>query len=310
MSYEKLFGTSSLRLIEPLVNRGRLTLAEGDYTAADKIAQRANQIAVTVYGEKSTKTAPTQKLLSEIDYLIGDYDNAETNILKAIASQEKQFGRQHIEVAKSLSQLALIKFYKGDDRQEVEKLMLESRDIMGNKLGKDNPQYAEILKNVAVLYISEKRYDLAFSSLTQAEGIWRAKTGTKNNINAASIYTLTGDVYYQLKNYNKAQEFYSKAKDLYQRFFSNTHPEYVKVLSKQAKVKYMQKDFKGAKKNIEEALGDYENFIKLYFPALSEREKAKYWNTIKGDLNFTTPWHLVSWKTSATLREKCTTTSS
>jgi CHAT domain-containing protein len=285
-SYEKLFGASSLRLIEPLVNRGRLTLAEGDYTAADKIAQRANQIAIAVYGEKSTKTAPTQKLLSDIDYQIGDYDNAETNILKAIASQEKQFSRQHIEVAKSLSQLALIKFYKGDDRQEVEKLMLESRDIMGNKLGKDNPQYAEILKNVAVLYISEKRYDLAFSSLTQAEGIWRAKTGTKNNINAASIYTLTGDVYYQLKNYTKAQDFYSKAKDLYQQFFSSNHPEYVKVLSKQAKVKYMQKDFKGAKKNIEEALGNYENFIKLYFPALSEREKAKYWNTIKGDFEF------------------------
>jgi len=285
-SYEKLYGASSLRLIEPLVNKGRLTLVEGDYTAADKIAQRANQIAVSVYGENSTKTAPTQKLLSDIDYNIGDYDNAEANILKALASQEKQFGRQHIEVAKSLSQLALIKFYKGDDRAEVEKLMLESRDIMGSKLGKDNPQYAEILKNMAVLYISQKRYDIAFSSLTQAEAIWRTKTGSKNNINAASIYTLTGDVYYQLKNYNKAQDFYSQAKDLYQKYFSNTHPEYVKVLSKQARVKYMQKDYKGSKKNIEEALGDYENFIKQYFPALSEREKAKYWNTIKGDFEF------------------------
>jgi CHAT domain-containing protein len=284
--YEKLFGASSLRLIEPLVNKGRLTLVEGDYTAADKIAQRANQIALTVYGEKSTKTAPTQKLMSDIDYIIGDYDNAESNILKALASQEQQFGRQHIEVAKSLSQLALIKFYKGDDKKEVEKLMLESRDIMGNKLGKENPQYAEILKNVAVLYISEKRYDIAFNSLTQAEAIWRTKTGSKNNINAAAIYTLTGDVYYQLKNYNKALDFYSQAKDLYQKYFSSTHPEYVKVLSKQAKVKYMQKDFKGAKKNIEEALGNYENFIKQYFPALSEREKAKYWNTIKGDFEF------------------------
>jgi CHAT domain-containing protein len=283
---EKLFGKSSLRLIEPLVNKGRLTLVEGDYTAAEKIAQRVNQIAVNIYGEKSTKTAPTQKLLSDIDYTIGDYDNAQTNILLALASQEKQFGRQHIDVAKSLSQLALIKFYKGDDKKEVEKLMLESRDIMGNKLGKDNPQYAEILKNVAVLYISEKKFDIAFNSLTQAEAIWRIKTGTKNNVNAASIYTLTGDVYYQLKNYNKAEEFYSKSKGLYEKFFSNTHPEYVKVLSKQAKVRYMQKDYKGAKKNIEEALGNYENFIKQYFPALSEREKAKYWNTIKGDFEF------------------------
>ena len=284
--YEKLYGTSSLRLIEPLVNEGRLTLAQGDYTAADKIAARANQIALSVYGEKSTKTAPTQKLMSDIDYIIGDYDKAEDNILKALASQEKQFGRQHIEVAKSLSQLALIKFYKGDDRKEVEKLMQESLEIMGSRLGKDNPQYAEILKNVAVLYISEKKYDIAFSSLTQAEIIWRTKTGTKGNINAASIYTLTGDVYYQLKNYPKAEEFYNRGKDLYNRFFSSNHPEYVKVLSKLAKVYYMEKEFKRAKKNIEEALGNYENFIKQYFPALSEREKAKYWNTIKGDFEF------------------------
>ncbi len=164
--------------------------------------------------------------------------------------------------------------------------MHESLEIMGKKLGKDNPQYAEILKNVAVLYISEGKYDIAFSSLTQAETIWRTKTGTKSNINAASIYTLTGDVYYQLKNYPKAEEFYNKGKDLYNRFFSSNHPEYVKVLSKLAKVYYMEKEFKRSKKNIEEALGNYENFIKQYFPALSEREKAKYWNTIKGDFEF------------------------
>jgi CHAT domain-containing protein len=283
---ETLFGPNSLRLIEPLVNKGRILLAKGDYTEAEKTALRANQIAVTSYGETSTKSAPTQKLLADIYYTLGDYDKAQTSVTKAIASQEKQFGRNHIEVAKSISQLALIKFYKGDDKKQIEKLMLESRDIMAAKLGKDNPQYAEILKNVAVLYISEKRFDIAFNSLTVAETIWKAKAGKKNNINTASIYTLTGDVYYQQKNYKKAEEFYNKSKALYRSVFSETHPEYVKVVSKLSKVYYMQKNIKAAKDNIEEALGKYEDFIKQYFPALSEREKAKYWNTIKGDFEF------------------------
>jgi CHAT domain-containing protein len=284
--YEKLYGKTSLRLVEPLVNKGRLTLAKGDYTEADKIAQRANQIAISVYGDKSSKTASTQKLLGDIDYAIGDYDRAEDNIQKALASQEKQFGRNHIEVAKSLAQLSLIKFYKGDKFNEVEKIMLEAQEIMGNRLGKGNPQYADILKNVAVINIAAKKYNTAFSSLTQAEGIWRAKTGSKGNINTAAIFTLTGDVFYQLKNYKKAEEFYTQAKGIYEKYFNRTHPEYVKILSKQAKVYYMEKDFKRSKKNIEEALGNYENFIKQYFPALSEREKAKYWNTIKGDFEF------------------------
>jgi CHAT domain-containing protein len=284
--YEAMYGKNSIRLIEPLVNKGRILLAKGEYTEAEKIATTANQMAVKTYGDQSTKTAPTQKLLSDIYYTLGDYDKAELNVTKAVVSQEKQFGRNHIEVAKSISQLALIKFHKGDDKKEVEKLMVESRDIMATKLGKDNPQYAEILKNMAVLYISQRKFDAAFNSLTVAEGIWRVKTGTKNNINAASIYTLTGDVYYQQKNYKKAEEFYNQSKSLYEKFFSITHPEYVKVQSKLSKVYYMQKDYKRSKRLIEESLTNYENFIKQYFPALSEREKAKYWNTIKGDFEF------------------------
>jgi CHAT domain-containing protein/tetratricopeptide (TPR) repeat protein len=285
--YEKLYGKQTLRLIEPLVNKGRiLLLAKGDYTEAEKTAVRANAIALKAYGEISTKTAPTQKLLADINYTLGDYDRAEANVQKAIASQEKQFGRSHIEVAKSISQLALIKFYRGDNRKDIEKLMLEAKEILKSKLTDRNPQYADILKNVAVLYISEGKYDIAFNSLTQAESIWKEKAGRKNNINVASIYTLTGDVYYQLKNYPKSEEFYNRAKDLYVKFFSPRHPEYVKVLSKLSKVYYMEKDFKRSKRMIEESLNNYEGFIKQYFPSLSEREKAKYWNTIKGDFEF------------------------
>jgi len=284
--YEKLFGTSSVRLIEPLINLGKLSLAQGDYTEASKIADRANNIAVSVYGEKSTKAAPTYKLQSDIDYAIGDYDNAETTIQKALESQQKQFGRNHIEVAKSLAQLGIIKFYKGDKASEVEKIMFEAQEIMGARLGKENPQYADILKSVAIVKISEKKFSEAITALTQAEAIWRNKTGTKTNINAASIYTLTGDLFYQTKNYKKAEEFYTQARDIYEKYFNRSHPEYVKILSKQAKVYYMEGNFKRAKSNIEQAFNNYDIFIKQYFPALSEREKAKYWNTIKGDFEF------------------------
>src|SRR5690606_37850091 len=187
-------------------------LAKGEYTEAEKTAQRANQIAVKTYSDNSTKTALTQRLLSDIYYTLGDYDKAEDNIKKALISQEKQFTRQHVETAKSLSQLALIKFYKGDNKKDIEKMMVEARDIVGDKLHKDNPLYADILKNLAVVYISAKQHELAFNSLTIAEAIWRAKTGSKNNINAAGIYTLTGDVYYQQRNYKKAEEFYNKSK--------------------------------------------------------------------------------------------------
>jgi CHAT domain-containing protein len=284
--YESLFGSDSRRLVAPLLDQGRLYLLKGDYSKAEQVALRANKIALNLYGEKSTKTAPTQKLLADIYYSFGDYDNSKSNLIKALEIQEARLGRNHIEVAKSLSQLALNMFYDGDDKVEIEKMMVEARDIIATKVGISNPQYADIMKNLAVLYISQKKYEQAFSALTTAENIWLLKAGRKNNINTASIYVLTGDVYYQLRNFKKADEFYNKAKSLYEKNFSKQHPEYVKVLSKLSRVYYMEGDSRNSRRYIEEALANYEGFIKLYFPALSEREKAKYWNTIKGDFEF------------------------
>jgi tetratricopeptide (TPR) repeat protein len=123
--------------------------------------------------------AKNQQLHSDIDYAIGDYDNAERNIIKALESQEKQFGRNHIEVAKSLAQLGIIKFYKGDKPSEVEKILFEAQEIMGARLGKENPQYADILKNVAIVKISEKKFSEAVSALPRQKQFGETKQALK-----------------------------------------------------------------------------------------------------------------------------------
>ncbi|HEX9650890.1 MAG TPA: CHAT domain-containing protein [Cyclobacteriaceae bacterium] len=285
-SKSALFGSSSRRLISPLTDRGRLFLINGDYTNADKTARRANSLGVQSYGENSTKIANSLLLISDVSYSIGDYEQAEANVLKAIEIQKKQFGEEHIDVAKSLSRLALIKFYKRDNPKEVEKLFQSARTILENKLGNRNPQYAELLKNTAIMYIATKQFDNAFNSLGLAETIWLNKAGRRNNINAASIYMLLGDIHYEQKNYKEANLQYEKAKKLYEKFFSRTHPEYVKVLSRLSKVYYMEDDLSRAKQALDQTIKTYNDFIKTYFPALSEREKAKFWNTIKYDYEF------------------------
>ena len=283
---EKLYGPNSRNLVNALNDMAKLFLIKGDYTEAEKYARRADDIAEATFGSESTKTAPSLIILSEIYTTIGDYDKAEENIVRAIAIQESRFGREHIDVANSLSQLGLIKFYKGDDPKAIEELFNEAKTIIEKKLGNRSPSYAEILKELAVLYIAEQRYDDAFNSLTLAQTIWETKVGRRNNINVASIYIMEGDIYYQQRSFEKAEEKYDLAKKLYERFFNDNHPEYVKVLSKLSKVYYMEGDLKRSKRLIEEAISNYDTFIKEYFPALSEREKAKFWNTIRPDYEF------------------------
>jgi len=284
--YETQFGPETRKLITPLLESARLELITGDYTKAEQMARRAYNIAESVYGDNSTKTASTLILLAQINTTIGDYDHANEDITQALTIQQEQFGKDHVDVAKSISQQAKIKYFKFDHFDEIEPLYLEAQKIIENKLGPLSPLYAETLKNRAALFIRANRVDEAFELLDQAQQIWERKLGRRNNVNLASIYTLTGDIYYLRRNFQEANEQYRRAKKLYEKVFNDSHPDYVKVLAKMSKVSYMMGNAKETSNYIDEALDNYNNFIKVYFPALSEREKAKFWNTIKPEFEF------------------------
>ncbi|MEO9869355.1 CHAT domain-containing protein [Ekhidna sp.] len=280
------FGASSRHLNQTLVLNARLNLIKGDYTEAEQQARKANTIATSTFGDTSSKIVPSMLQLADVYTTIGDYEKAETLLKNAIKIQQDKFGPEHVDVGKSTSKLALVYFYQDKPLTQIQSLFQEAERIIGKKLGSTNPTYAEILKNMAVANISASNYSLAFSYLNQAEVIWKAKIGKRNNINAATALVLKGDIYYKQKKYSEAEDYYEDAQKQYERVFNNTHPEYVKVQSKLSKTYFMQARFKDSQDEMEEVLANYKNFIQEYFPALSEREKAKFWNTIKGDYEF------------------------
>lgn len=283
---QKRFGANSRHLSDPLILKARLKMILGDYTMAEQIANRAYTITKDIFGEQSSKITPSLVTLAKINTTIGDYDAAETQLQKVIEIRENQFGRDHIDVARAVSDLALVRFYNDAPTLEVEDLFLRAERIIGKKLGGSNPNYAEVLKNLAIVYVAERRFDEAFVYLEDAANIWDRRIGRRNNINAATINMLRGDIYYSQRQYGEALGYYDKAKGIYESFFSKSHPEYVKSLSKISKAYFMQGDIKRSQAAIEEVLANYSVFIKEYFPSLSEREKAKFWNTIKQDYEF------------------------
>lgn len=280
------FGANSRHLNQTLVLNARLNLIRGDYTAAEQQARKANTLAVSIFGDKSSKIVPSMLQLADVYTTIGDYEKAESLLKNAIDIQKKKFGPEHVDVGNSTSKLALVYFYEDKPLTQIQSLFQEAERIIGKKLGSNNPTYAEILKNMAIANIASGNYSLAFTYLNQAESIWKQKIGKRNNINAATAQVLKGDIYYKQKNYAEAENYYENAQKQYQRVFSDNHPEYVKVQSKLSKTYFMQSRFKDSQDEMEKVLGNYKNFIQEYFPALSEREKAKFWNTIKGDYEF------------------------
>ncbi|MEQ9426177.1 MAG: CHAT domain-containing tetratricopeptide repeat protein [Cyclobacteriaceae bacterium] len=280
------YGSSSRFLVDPLTMQGRIDLIRGDYSSAQNNAQRANDLALEIFGNESSKNIASLNLLAEITTTIGDYDIAEKYVNEAIMILKNRYGDDHIDVAKAYSQLALIKYYRGEEIDEVSRLFTQAEGIIGEKLGSKNPTYAEILKNLAIVYIANGDYTNANSSLDEASAIWKERIGKRNNINAATVSILRGDIQYRQKQYNRADNYYSDAKKTYEDFFSSKHPEYVRVMSKLSRTYFMNGDMNRSRKTIEEVLDNYRVFIQEYFPALSEREKAKFWNTIKTDYEF------------------------
>ena len=269
--YEELYGVESRNLIKPLLSYGYLKLFTGEYTQADKISRRALDIAEAKYGENSTKTAYCKKLVAEVNTAIGDYEKAEQNINEALTIQRSILGQNHIEVAKSLSQLGLVMFYKGADPNSIEPIFDEAKNIIAEEIGNRTPMYADVLKDLSVLYIQQGRFDDAFNALGLAETIWETRLSTKKNVNVADIYMLTGDIFYQQKDYTNAELKYNQALKLYERFFSEEHPEYVRILSKLSKVYYMQGDTKLSKRTIPVSythLRAHETYITISFGGL------------------------------------------
>ena len=283
---EQQFGENSRQLNEPLTLYSELLLTQGDYTGAENLGRRANTLSTTIFGNESTKVVPSMLRMAAVYSTIGDYDKAEALLVNAITIQKVQFGTEHVDVAKSTSELALVKFYQGAPLKVVQDLFIEAERIIGAKLGASNPTYAEILKNLAIVNIAAEQYNIAFTYLDDAGRIWNDKIGRRNNINAATINVLKGDIYYRQTSYNRAERYYQDAKKQYEKFFSNSHPEFVKVQSKLSKTFYMQGDWKKSQTQMESVLTNYRDFIADYFPALSEREKTKFWNTIKTDYEF------------------------
>ena len=282
----KRYGKESRKLIRPLTELGRLQYIRGEFTEAEKTVRRALQLAGTSYTESSTKTTPARILLSSIYTEMGDLDKAKEQSLKSLAIRQEHFGESHIHVARAYTQLAGIRLRLKENADEIESMLKTAQQIAAEKLGIDNPLYAEVIQQLAALYMRQNQFPKALDLLNEANRIWADKIGKRNNLNAAIISSLLGDIYYKQQSYSQAGEHYHHARKRYEKIFNKKHPSYVKLLSKSSKVHYMNGNYRQAKNLMEEALLNYADYIKNYFPALSENQKHKYWHTIKDDFEY------------------------
>ncbi|WP_299460203.1 CHAT domain-containing tetratricopeptide repeat protein [uncultured Microscilla sp.] len=283
---EAKYGKESRKLVNLLNQLSQLYLITGKYAEAEKLAVRASEISKKVYGHTTIRYAESIGLLGSLYLSIGDYQKAEESIKEVMDIRKAKLGENHITMAEAYTTLALVKFNRGDrDTTEVKPLLEKSLTIYKTTFGDQHPLYAEALKNMAYYHIDKNQYETAFAQLNQADDIWLDAFG-KENVNSARVAMLRGDLYAKTKNFRKAKAEYQRARKMYKKVFNDEHPEYVRSLSKIGKVEFVRGRYRQSNKILEQATDQYLEYIKTYFPVLSEGEKAKYWGLIRADFEF------------------------
>lgn len=281
------FGSRSRFLIDPYLFRASIFLIDGDYIGAREMVEKAYELSKENYGDRSFKSTKALSIRAQVFTALGSYDKAIADLNQIIDIKSDIFGPEHVQLAKPYMQLGLATFFGDESQTETAAVLLDkSVKLYSSALGEDNPAYAEALKTQAQVYTAIGNLQEAQILLETARNIWTEKLGNEFNSNTAEIDLLLGDILVKQEKYELAQEQYESTQNIYRKIFTKQHPGYIQALGRLGRVHYMQKDYKKALKYTEQALTEHYRIIEDFFPAMSEGEKARFWQTIRVDFEF------------------------
>jgi CHAT domain-containing protein/Tfp pilus assembly protein PilF len=191
-------------------------------------------------------------------YQQGRYAEAIPLAQKAVDILEKALGPEHIDVANSLNNLALLYLSMGN-YAKAEPLYQRALAIREKVLGPEHTEVAASLNNLAGLYRSSGNFANAEPLYQRALAI-REKVLGPEHIDVATILNNQALLYVNMGDYAKAEPLYQRALAIYEKALGPEHPNVAASLNNLA--------------DLYQALNEYVKAETLYQRALAIREKA------------------------------------
>ncbi|AOS83621.1 hypothetical protein BIU88_05340 [Chlorobaculum limnaeum] len=147
----------------------------------------------------------------------GLYVDAETIYRRIIEIREKQLGSDHLDVAESINNLAVL-LYSKREYLEAELLLRKTLVIRKRYFGIDHLEIATTLNNLGMLLTDEGKYEEAEPFLLQSLTITENKLG-KDHHDLITVLNNLGILFYALGKYDEAFVSYRRALDIIERRF-------------------------------------------------------------------------------------------
>ena len=199
-------------------------------------------------------------LIKESRTLTGKNDFEKALELNTIAEKLalEKLGRETAAYGSTCFNHGRIMHFKGD-YPEAEKWYLQSKVIREKAPGKQHPDYAWSLNNLANLYIDMGQYEKAEPLSLEAKAIREKVLGKEHPVYASSLNNLA-NLYFAIGQYEKTELLYLEAKAIREKVLGKDHPDYASSLNNLA-ILYR-------------ALGQYEKAEPLNLEAKAIREKV------------------------------------
>jgi serine/threonine-protein kinase len=213
------FGAQDPRLATSLHNAGELYTRLERYDEAERFLQRALSIREKTL--ENAETARTICALARLNQGRGIKDKAERLYRQSLAIREKVLGRDHADVAESLSGLAGVLSLKKID--EAERLARRSLSVREKALGENHIDVAESLLRLVEVTLEIGKPSEIESHLRRAVSIREISLGQSHPDLAESLISL-GVFFDKRSQCREAEEPIRRAITMLEKAYGANHP--------------------------------------------------------------------------------------
>ena len=228
--------------------------------------QVGGQTQPTPSAQQSAELVEAERLNQQVLQLYkeGKYAQAIPLAERALAIREKVLGKEHLEVASSLSNLAIL--YKQQWRYEkAEPLLKRSLAIDEKILGKEHRYTAISLNNLAQLYHDMGNYEKAEPLYKKSLAIFEKVLGLQHP-EVAKYLSHLAILYRKQGSYQKAESLYKRSLAIMQKAYGKYHPSVAIMLDNLAVMYSEQGSYEKGEQLSKRSLAIFEKVYGKYHP--------------------------------------------
>lgn len=280
--WEELQGKESIGYLAELNNYAVLQLNLGNFIEAERIIQ---QLGKKLNADKENEMLPYAIYLNNeaiLNQYMGRADEALGLMKECTNIAKESLTEKNSTYLQFLTNKAILEQENGD-LETAENTFQQVLDLQESRLklnAKNDPDYAHMKSNIAALYMQKGEYDKAEEALKLALEIYEDKFGAEH-LTTAGTQSDLGNLYRFLGEDEKAEPLLQNALYTRERKLSKAHPKVVKSQEDLALWFWANDQMESANSYFKRVMETSQEFIKDYFPALSEAEKTKYWEQLK-----------------------------